>query len=219
MTTATATAATETTPTARAPSQDGTIGRLAVVLGAGLGVGIATSVLQAYLNAPWSSLVNAASPWLAGAFAVGTLWRRTSSAAVAGLAVCVLELVGYYSTATARGYSASHTELVFWGACSLIGGPALGCAGWLWWRGPQRLRGLGASVIAAAFLAESAVVYAWRLHYTSSALLFAVIGLTLIASLGVYRHQHVRIALWLGAALPAGLVAEWLLDLIHRATL
>jgi Family of unknown function (DUF6518) len=204
------------TPTTSAALPAALVRRWLVVVAVGLGVGIATSVLQKYLDAPWSSLVNAASPWLAPAFAVGVMWRRVSLAAMAGLLTCLLELVGYYVSAVARGYSASPTELWFWGVCAVVGGPALGAAGWAWWRGPHRLRGLGAAVLAAAFIAEAAVAYGWRLHYVGSAILFGAIGVAAVALLGLHQHQHRRMAAWLTVVLPVGVVAELLLGLAYR---
>jgi hypothetical protein len=186
----------------------------AVLLGAA--VGSATAILQTYLDSPWASLANAASPWLAAAFAVGALQRRMPAAAVAGLVACVFELVGYYGTDAIRGYPASHTELVFWAATAVVGGPVLGVAGWSWWRGPERYRGLGAAVLAAAFLAEAAVSFGWRLHYLSTALLFAGIGVIVVVLLGRRNHDQLRITGWLGVVLPIGIVAEVVLDLAYR---
>jgi hypothetical protein len=190
--------------------------RLCVLVAIGLGVGIATALLQAQLGAPWASLVNAASPWLVGAFVVGTMWAKARSAAFAGLVVCLLELIGYYATAGVRGYSASHTELAFWGICGVVGGPALGAAGWLWWRGPGRLQGLGPAILAASFLSEAAIGYGWRLRYLSTAVLFASLGVAVIALLGIRRHQHADVAKWLAAALPVGILAELLLGLVYQ---
>jgi len=186
-----------------------------VVVVVGLAVGAATSLLQTYLHGPWASLANAASPWLVGAFAVGLLWRRPTSAAIAGFVVCALELLGYYATAVARGYSASPAELWFWGACAIVAGPVLGAAGWAWRREPPRLRGLGASVLVASWLAEAAVAYAWRLHYFSTAVLFATIGVTTWVGLGAYRRQHLQIARWLALVLPIGVLAECALGLVY----
>jgi len=76
---------------------------MGAVVAAGLLVGAATSVLQKYLNLPWASLVNAASPWLVPMFAAGMLWGRPPAAALAGAATGLLELAGYYLTAAARG--------------------------------------------------------------------------------------------------------------------
>jgi hypothetical protein len=190
--------------------------RVVIVLVVGLGVGAATLLLQGQTGAPWDSLVNAASPWLAPAFIVGAFWPRPASAAFAGLAACLLELVGYYATANARGFASSHAELLFWGVCAVIGGPVFGAAGWAWWQGPSRLRGLGAAILVGAFIAEALVSYGWRLHYGSSAILFGVTGIAAGALLGLHRRQHRRIAVWLAVALPVGIVAELMLGLVYR---
>jgi hypothetical protein len=189
--------------------------RWGVVLLVGLGVGALTSVLQKYLGSPWSSLVNAASPWLAPMFGLALLWRRAVAAAVAGLAVGLLELAGYYTTAHLRGYPAGHSILLFWAVCAVIGGPVFGSAGWLWWRGPLQLRGLGAAVMGSAFLAEAIVTYGFRLHYVSSAVLFTVIGAALVVVLGMRQQQLLRAIAWLCITLPAGLVAEVVLGLVY----
>jgi len=78
--------------------------RIAAVLVIGQLVGALTSILQEYLDSPWLSLVNAASPRLAPMFAAGALWARPAVAALAGAATGLLELAGYYlTTAAARG--------------------------------------------------------------------------------------------------------------------
>jgi hypothetical protein len=189
--------------------------RWMIVLATGLGVGAATSLLQAHLGAPWASLGNAASPWLVPAFAVGTLWRHPSRAALAGLMTCVLELLGYYATAHARGYGTSHSILLFWGACAILGGPVFGTAGWAWWRGPRHLKGLAASVLPASFLAEAAISYGWRLHYGSSAALFGALGAATVAVLGLHHQQHWSIVRWLPVTLAIGVVAELLLGVLY----
>ncbi|MCW2546667.1 MAG: hypothetical protein JWN96_1127 [Mycobacterium sp.] len=190
-------------------------GRAAIVLVLGLGVGALTSVLQQYLNQPWLSLVNAASPWLTPMFAMGALWRRPVVAAVAGLATGLLELVGYYATASARGYTAGHAIVLFWTACAVIGGPAFGLAGWAWWRQHHRWRGLAAAALPAAFFAEAIVVYGFRLHYGSTAVLFAVLGVIAAALLGLRGRQHLRLLAWLCVTLPAGVIAELILNQIY----
>lgn len=191
---------------------------VAAVAVGGLAVGALTSVLQKYLDSPWLSLVNSASPWLTPMFILGTLWRRPWPAAAAGLGTGLGELAGYYLTAAARGYPAGHAILLFWTACAVVGGPVFGLAGWLWWRGPAPRRPLGAAVLPAAFLAEAAVAYAWTLRYYSDAALFAVVG----AAVYVLTSRHVRryaaTACWLLATWPAGVAAELLLGLIYRQT-
>jgi hypothetical protein len=190
--------------------------RVAAVAVTGLAVGAATALLQKYLNQPWLSLVNSASPWLAAMFALGALWRRAGAAVAAGLATGLLELAGYYVTAAARGYPAGGGILLFWAACAVVGGPLFGASGWLWRRNPGRLSGLGASVLPAAFLAEAAVAYAWRLHYYSSAVLLAVIGIAVLAATGRRGHQPLRAAGWLLVTFPAGAAAELLLGLMYQ---
>jgi hypothetical protein len=201
------------TPPVRSPAV-----RIAAVVLVGVLVGAVTDVLQKYLDTPWSSLANAASPWLAPAFAVGALQRRNWGAALAGLMTCVFELAGYYVASAVRGYYASdggHAILLFWTGCALVGGPVFGVAGRLWWQASGRFRGLGAAVLGAAFLAEAVVSYGYRLHYTSSAILFAAIGVALLGLLGLRGRQYVPMAGWLLATLPAGVLAEFALGLVY----
>lgn len=193
--------------------------RFGAPLVVGLAIGAATSALQKYLDFPWLALVNAASPWLAPAFAVGALWRRPVPAAVAGLATCLFELTGYYLTAAARGFYGEGGVggiVLFWAACGLIGGPIFGAAGWAWRHGDGRLRGLGPAVLAGAFVAEAAISYGWRLHYTSSAILFAVIGIALFAWLGTRGRQLTPAFRWLAVVLPAGVLAELVVGVVYN---
>jgi len=197
------------------PSRLRAAGLVAVLAVTGLAVGAVTSVLQRYLNQPWLSLVNSASPWLAPMFGLGALWRRPITAAVAGLGTGLAELAGYYLTAAARGHPAGGGILVFWAACAVVGGPVFGAAGWLWWRHSGRLGRLGASALPAAFLAEAAVVYAWSLRYYSSAVLLAVIGVALLAVAGLRGNGPARAAAWLLVTFPAGVAAELVLHLAY----
>ncbi|HEY6538215.1 MAG TPA: DUF6518 family protein [Candidatus Dormibacteraeota bacterium] len=198
----------------------GRAARLGALVLVGLGVGVATALLQGQLGQPWLSLVNAASPWLAPMFILGTLWQRPTRAALAGVATGLLELLGYFVTAAAHGYTpADHTSLLFWAVCALIGGPIFGTAGWLWWRRNRLLSALGGACLPAAFFAEGGVVYGWELHYDSTALLFFALGLVLLAVLGLRGWQHRLIGLWLLVALPAGVAAELLLGLVYSQAL
>jgi Family of unknown function (DUF6518) len=190
--------------------------RVATVAVVGLGVGVITSILQKYLNSPWDSLVNAASPWLTPMFFLGVLWRRPSSAALAGLATGLLELVGYYTTASIRGYPAGHSILLFWGLCAVVGGPVFGAAGWAWWSQREWRSDLGASVLPAAFFAEALVAYGIRLHYGSSAILFAILGVGAVAVVGLFRHQPGPVVKWLLLTFPIGVAAEFILGVVYN---
>ena len=182
----------------------------------GLGVGILTAVLQQHLRPPWFSLVNGASPWLTPMFAMGALWRRVSTAALAGLVTGLLELIGYYATAIANGFPFLGGRLViFWFACALVGGPLFGVAGRAWWRG-SRLGGLGAAALPAAWFAEALVVFGLRLRYRESVLLFLAIGAALIGLIGWRGGQHGRLIGWLLIATPLALIAELLLEVAYR---
>ena len=187
-----------------------------LVVVVGLGVGVLTAVLQQHLRPPWFSLVNAASPWLTPMFAMGALWRRSSTAALAGLVTGLLELIGYYATAISNGYPFLGGRLViFWFACALVGGPLFGAAGRAWWRGSP-LGGLGAAVLPAAWIAEALVVYGIRLRYRESVVLFSAIGVALVCIIGWHRHQYVRLIGWLVLAIPLALIAELVLEIAYR---
>jgi Family of unknown function (DUF6518) len=190
--------------------------RVALVIAVALAVGALTSVLQTYLNSPWLSLVNAASPWLTFAFLLGALYRSPLEAAFAGVATGLLELVGHYVVADARGYPAGGGIVVFWAACALLGDPVFGAAGWAWWRDHGRVGNLGAAVVPAAFLAEAAISYGVRLHYGSSAVLFATVGALAYGVLGLDRHQYLGIARWLLVTVPVAMLGELILGLVYR---
>jgi hypothetical protein len=189
---------------------------LATVTG-GLAVGVATSMLQKYLDRPWASLANSASPWLVAMFAVGAIWLRPLSAAMAGLGAGLLELVGYYATSAAKGYTAGGQSLLFWGACALVGGPVFGAAGSAWWRSTKRSwRSIAAAFLPAAFFAEAVVVYGYFLRYWSSAFLFGALGFSIFVLLGIRRCDHANVAAWFLLIAPVGVAAEFLLELGYR---
>jgi hypothetical protein len=75
------------------------------------------------------------------------------------------------------------------------------------------LRGLGAAVLAAAFLSEGLWSYLHELHYYSTAALWIAIGTGIALLSGRARLADLR---WLGVTLPAGLVGEILLTTIYR---
>jgi len=186
--------------------------RAAVAVAVGLAVGALTSIGQTYLDGPLNAFVNSASAWLFAPFAVGAVMRRWRGAVVAGLAVCVSQLVGYQLTAHARGFPTSHSLIVFWTACAIVGGPVFGAAGKLWRSGP--FHGLGAAVLAAAFLAEGLWVYLHELRYRATAALWIAIGVT-IAIVLLRPRRELR---WLAVTVPAGLIAEIALSRVYAQT-
>jgi hypothetical protein len=191
---------------------------LAAALAVGGLVGAATDLLQAQLNSPWLSLVNAESPWLAPAFAVGAAARRRRHAGVAGAVVCVVELSAYNAAAVARHIAINASVTTFWIVCAVLGGPLFGIAGRLWREAAGPTRGLGPALLGSVFLGEAAIVYAVYLRYYSSAVLFVVIGIALVALLGVHGRQHTRTAMWMLATLPSALLAELAFHLVYNQT-
>jgi hypothetical protein len=179
-----------------------------VVVALGVAVGVATSLGQAHLNPPFLALVNSASPWLVAPFVVGALSRRVGTAAVAGGAVCVLQLAAYYVTAHARGYPAGTAIVVFWLVCGVVGGPLFGAAGLLWRGAPERLRGLGGTALGAVFLAEGLWVYWHTLHYESTVVLWLSIAVLMLALLA-RRAVELR---WLPLTFAAALIGEFVLS-------
>lgn len=185
--------------------------RPVVVVVAGLAVGAATSFGQTYLDRPFAAFCNSASAWLVAPFVVGALMATRRGAATAGVVACVLELVGYYVTAHARGFAAGSSILAFWTLCALAGGPVFGLAGHIWRTGPRKLRGLGGTVLPAAFLAEGLWLYHHELHYESTAILWLAVGALLL--LVSWRPVELR---WLPLTLAAGLAAEVIVSTAYR---
>ena len=75
----------------------------------------------------------------------------------------------------------------------------------------MELRGLGAAILAAAFLAEGAWVYLHELHYYDTAALWIAIGaLVALTMTGALRGLR-----WLAVTVPAALAGEVLLTQIY----
>ena len=189
--------------------------RLLMVVVVGLAVGCATSFGQAHLDQTLNPLVNSASAWLVAPFVVGALMATRGGAAGAGLVTCALQVVGYYATAHLRSIPASHALIVFWTVCALVGGPLFGVAGHLWRAGPPALRGLGAAVLAAAFVAEGLWSYVHELRYYGAAALWLGLGAALAIGLNLARGGLGGLR-WLALTLPLGLAGEIALTLIYR---
>jgi hypothetical protein len=179
----------------------------------GIVVGVVTSFAQAKLNLPWLALANSASPWLLGGFVAGALQARRNAAVVAGLGACVLEVIGYYVTAAARGYPVNRAEIVFWVVCAVFGGPLFGWAGWTWLRASDRLRPWGAGLAPATFLAEAIGTYELRLHYRTAVVLYVAIALALLAivtlSSRAVRERPLGVIVSTAAASLVGIAIYW----------
>jgi hypothetical protein len=133
-------------------------------------------------------------------------------AAWAGATTCALQLVGYYANAHLHGLATGNAILGFWGLCAVIGGPVFGAAGHVWRSAPVRLRGLGAAVLAGAFLAEGLWSYLHELHYYSTAALWISIGAAIAILSSRSRFRELR---WLLLTLPLGLLGEIVLSTVY----
>lgn len=182
----------------------------------GVLVGALTSYAQQWLDSPWASLANSASPWLTVAWVVGRYQRGTRGAAVAGAVTCVGEVVGYYGVSAARGFGVSESYLVFWVVAALVGGPIFGACGRLA-RGAQPRFGasLGAAAVPATFLGEGVGSYVIRLGYAGDAAVFVVFGvLTSLVALVRLRPRLVTGALIVVGALGGLLLYGGLLTVL-----
>ena len=151
--------------------------------------GVATSLLQTVVPAPWSALVNAASPWLAVAFFAGAFLARDRLALYVGLATCSGEVLGYYTTAAIRGFPVSDQTIIFWLVCGAVAGPVIALLG-RQWRTATPLAGFVAiGALAACFLLE-AIRYGAQLHYASRAELFVAIAALLLATGALVRPSR-----------------------------
>jgi len=168
-------------------------------------IGAATALVQPHLGLPWSVLVNSASPWLLGGFAVGAVAARRGPAVAAGLLACLVEVLAYYATATAVAIPVAHQLTAFWLACALVGGPVAGLAGWGWRRGTGRARAYGAAFPPGTFIAEAVGAYGLRLHYHPAVELFGLIGVVLLWVF-IKRAPAPGILAWIAVFVLAGAI-------------
>lgn len=185
--------------------------RIALLLTSGLAVGVLTSLGQGHLGRPLNAFVNSASAWLLVPFFVGSRMTSRRPATAAGLAVCLLQLVGYYAATELRGFAPGGTILIFWSLCAVVGGPVFGEAGRLWRARTDRWSGPGSAVLPAAFLSEGLWVYLHELHYYTTAVLWIAIG----ALLGLTMTRRTPSRRWLGPAVGLGLLTEILLTQVY----
>jgi len=185
--------------------------RIALLLTSGLAVGVLTSIGQGHLSGTLNAFVNSASAWLVAPFFVGSRMASRRGATAAGLAVCLLQVIGYYATAELRGFAPGGTIVIFWSVCGVAGGPVFGEAGRLWSTRADRRSGVGSAVLPAAFLSEGLWVYLHELHYYATAALWIAIGVILALTM----TRATRGQRWLVPTVGAGLLAEIFLTQVY----
>jgi len=106
---------------------------IALVAGTGLGLGIATQVLQGVLPDALGRLANSCAVWVVFAFIVGSFVPRgVRNTAAAGAATLAGALAGYYAAALIEGTPVAISTVLVWTGTALVGGPLFGIAGgWL----------------------------------------------------------------------------------------
>jgi hypothetical protein len=140
----------------------------------------------------------------------GTIQVRRNWAIVVGLGTCLLEVAAYYVITPLRGHPANRSEIVFWGLCALVGGPIFGWAGWTWRRDDSAQRPIGGSFLPATFLAEAIGTYQVRLHYRGDVVLYAIIGLVLLAVIAISTRRPARTLAATAVVAAIGIVVYWL---------
>jgi hypothetical protein len=178
---------------------DGAWRQAGLVVVAGLATGVLTQLGQGILPEGWSQAANAISPWLLVAFLVGSAMPDARSAAIAGISVLVLAIVGYdLAILVQYGYGPSPGPRVLWGTGAIAGGLAFGTAG-RWWRaGSDRRRALGLGLLVAVFVGEG-IYNATVLANPAVGAGFVIVGLLVPLALG--RSRDDRLGAY-AAALP-----------------
>ena len=179
--------------TAGAPPAASIARTVGIAVVAGLVAGAVTQLLQGILPPGIGSIANAATPWLAVAFGVGSTARRWWLAALAGAITLLAALVGYYGLVQVRyGYGVElRGTVLLWLIAAIVGGPVFGVAG-RWWRGdgPWR-RAIGPALLGASAMAEG-VYLAGIPTVASAGPLFVVVGLSIPVLLGRRRDDRIR---------------------------
>lgn len=157
---------------------------IAFVVIAGLAMGVATQLGQGVLPDGWHSLANSISPWLAGAFLVGSAMPSWRWAAASGPPTLLLALLGYYLTVQLRfGHAGGTPAVVFWSIGALVGGPVFGVAGHGWRHGDRRQHLVAIGLMGAVVVAEGVYLLS-ILPDTAVGRVAIAIGLVLPVTLG-----------------------------------
>jgi hypothetical protein len=156
---------------------------LGLVLAIGLATGALTLLGQKYLPDAVVQFANSFAVWLAASFLLGSLVRTTLWSLLGGIAVQFLALVGYYATSylvldlTLDTYN----NALFWASGGLLGGPALGLAGFWWRSGPGNRAILATALLGATFISEG--IYLLRSLAYNIGWAFVAVGVVLAITL------------------------------------
>ena len=176
---------------------------LLVAVGAGLAIGIVTSVGQGSLPDGLTPLSNSSGSWCLFAFALALLDREPRRAALVGFASLIAMLAGYALATELRGYPVGTSMFVRWGAAAVIAGPAVG-VGAAWLRGPDPLRAAaGIAPVVGILLGEG--LYGLTVVAATTSVGYWIGEMALGLALVVLAA--IRIRSWRGIALMLALSA------------
>jgi hypothetical protein len=138
-------------------------------LAVGAGVGLLSLLAVRLLPHPANLIGTLGGPWLAAAFAVGTVARGRLPAALAGAASMAAAVIAYYlarkvMSPTAPGGYTVRGEAIPYLVIGLLAGAGMAVLGAFWRTGGTRWRAIAAGLLAGALGAEVIVLMdrAWR---------------------------------------------------------
>src|SRR5690349_224960 len=140
--------------------------KLALLLLAGVAFGVLVAMIKGQDTGVRDALGNTSAPWIVLPFVAGTCFPRARSAALAGLAVTLVSLLGFYVAEAAvldlgphpwwvdlRLTAGSVNIYERWG---VVSGLLYGTLGWLW---AFRSKAAAAAAVGLAFAAEPLIAF------------------------------------------------------------
>jgi hypothetical protein len=190
--------------------------RTALVLLAGLALGVLTLLGQGILPGSWNHFANSGAVWLLGAFLIGALMPAYAWAAAAGVLALIGALIGYSIAARALGFEYPLFYVAFWSGVSVVGGPVFGLAGYAWRFGSLRRRIIGLALLGAVFAAEGWFIIQYNQDLLAGSL-FIMIGVLLALFLaGSARERLYTVLLMLpltGLGMGVYALISWLTEI------
>jgi len=192
--------------------QTDTSGQIALTIGVGVAVGVATLLGQSILPGDWNRLANSGAIWLIASFLVGSRMPTNGRAAVAGMATLVLAVVAYYVAARLAGAGVSTRTVVIWIGTALVGGPVYGVAGHWWRTGPDRRRIIAIGLMGGIMTAEGVSTLLRIPELATVGWVEAVAGLGLVILLGRTGRERLLGLAVVPFVVLAGVAAYEILD-------
>lgn len=127
---------------------------VAIIVSAGLAVGIVTQILQGVLPDGWGVLANSGVMWALMAFALGAAMPTVRWASVGGATQLVIASVVYYVAVDwYEGISSDPRGAIIWSAAGLVAGPVFAVAGH-WCARRSDLRHPALALVSGVLLGE-----------------------------------------------------------------